>query len=172
MSHLAGVRYGRPVRWWIAWDGTRLLVVQRPSRLVWLGAVALALAAPGWYVLARDEGTAWHAGGTLLLAAFAGSLVTLGARGYRRVEAGAATVRADRLCVPASEVTVMTVRRETRRYSNQWGRGEETVTTLFVGLAGGRTVDLVTLDGTALDGGAGRDLAAGLTALPYGRPPR
>jgi hypothetical protein len=134
--------------------------------------VALALAAPGWYVLARDQGTAWHAGGTLLLAALAGSLVTVGVQGYRRVEASEAMVRADRLCVPASEVKVMTVRRETRRYSNQWGRGEETVTTLFVGLTGGRTVDLVTLDATALDGRRGRDLTAGLTALPYGRPPR
>jgi hypothetical protein len=160
------------MRWWVAWDGTRLFVVKRPSRLVWLGAALVALAAPGWYALARDEGTAWHAGGTLLLAAFAGSLVTLGVRGYRRVEASEAMVRADRLCVPAAEVKVMTVRRETRRYSNQWGRGEEVVGILFVGLAGGRTVDLVTLDGTALEGRAGRELSAGLTALPYGRPPR
>jgi hypothetical protein len=156
----------------ISWDGTRLVVVQRPSRMVWFGAVGLALAAPGWYALARESGTAWHAGGTLVLLSLAGALATLGARGYRRVDASDHRVRSDRWSGPATEVRIMTVRRETRGVSTRWGGGQLPVGTLFLGLAGGRTVDLVTLDGTALDGRAGRQLTAGLAALPYGRPPR
>jgi hypothetical protein len=160
------------MRWEITWDGARLVVVQRPLRMVWFSAVVLCLTAPGWYALTRGVGIGWSLGGTAFLVAYAVALVWFGLQARGRVEASDQLVRSDRWCGAASQVRIMSVRREVRRYSNQWGRGQESIVTLFVGLVGGRTVDLVRFNGTALAGRAGRDLDAALSALPYGRAPR
>jgi hypothetical protein len=163
------------VHWRVTWDGTRLVVVQRAPRLAWLAVVALVGTAFGWCVLAvaRDAAAGWGtAAGVVSLLALAVGWVVFIAQARRRVEASDRFVRARRWAVPATDVRVLTVRRGTRRVSTRWGRGDLPVATLFVGLVGGRTVDLVTVDGSVLDGPAGRALAAALAALPYGRPPR
>jgi len=125
-----------------------------------------------WYPLLRGAGAWLAAGGTVLIAAIAVALIVSIVRAYRRIEASSEVVRTRRWSVPASQVRVLTVRRETSWISTRWGRGYLPVVKLFVGLVGGRTVELVTIDGTALDGRPGQALAAGLAALPYGRPPR
>lgn len=160
------------MRWAITWDGARLVVVQRASRTTWFGVVATAAMATGWYPLLRGAGVWLAAGGTVLGAALAVALIVFILRSYRRIEASDAGVRTRRWSVPASQVRILTVRRETSWMSTRWGRGYLPIVKLFVGLVGGRTVELVTIDGTALDGRAGQALAAGLAALPYGRPPR
>jgi hypothetical protein len=160
------------MRWAITWDGARLVVVQRASRTTWFGVVATAIMTVIWYPLLRGAGAWLAAGGTVLLAALGTAMIVFIVRSYRRIEASAEFVRTRRWSVPASQVRVLTVRRETSWMSTRWGRGYLPIVKLFVGLIGGRTIDLVTIDGTALDGRAGQALAAGLAALPYGRPPR
>lgn len=165
-------RYRRRMRWAISWDGARLVVVQRASRTTWFGVVATATMAVAWYPLLRGAGAWLVAGGTVLCAALTVALTVAIVRSYRRVEASEEVVQTRRWSVPASQVRVLTVRRETSWVSTRWGRGCLPIVKLFVGLVGGRTVELMSIDGTALGGRAGQALAAGLAALPYGRPPR
>src|SRR5690349_8928486 len=161
------VRYCRCVRWVIAWDGTRLVIVQR-VRMAWFGPVAATALGVGLLVAAG-----WDAAvpGVLLLV-LAAALVSFEVWGYRRIEADERIVRAGRWSVAAAQVQVLTLRREIRFVTTWWGRGDLRFDTLFVGLVGGRSIDLVTIDGDVLDGRPGQRLAAALAALPYGRLPR
>jgi hypothetical protein len=161
------------MRWAITWDGTRLVVVQRAARMAWFGVAATTVMALGWYPLIRPAGGVWRAVvGTVLFAAVDVGLVAFNVWARRRVEASYQLVCVGKWSVPAARVRILTIRWETSWMSTRWGRGHMTVGKLFVGLVDGRTVDLVTIDGDVLDGRAGRRLAAGLAALPYGRPPR
>ena len=150
-----------------------MVVVQRAGRMAWFGVVATTVMAVGWYPLVRPSGGVWLAVvGMLLIAAIDVGLVVFNVWARRRVEASYQLVRVGKWSVPVAQVRILTIRWETSWMSTRWGRGYVTVGKLFVGLVGGRTVELVTIDGDVLDGRAGRQLAAGLAALPYGRPPR
>ncbi len=111
------VRYCRCVRWVIAWDGTRLVIVQR-VRMAWFGTVAATALGVGLLVAAG-----WDAAvaGVLLLV-LAAALVAFEVWGYRRIEADERIVRAGRWSVAAAQVQVLTLRREIRFVTTRWGR--------------------------------------------------
>jgi len=118
---------------------------------------------------------AWLAAGALLLVLATGLTVVF-VRMRRDIKMTAdgiwMTRRGRSEHIPVGEVKRVTTRGELHWSSTQWGRGWMPVSILFLGLVGGRTVDLFHTPDAGLSRRSWRCLCEGLVALPYGRPPK